>query len=358
MAMQSDGRFIVAWASTGEPGDASGYAVVARQFNADGSPVGNRPEVRLSTETVGNQWRPSIACDAAGNYVAVWEQFETGTGSAEISMYRFNADGSQLGTFTGNQRTVGSQEYPAVAVNNSGQFIVAWASDEAEGVSDGSLGKGVAFRIFNLDATTSLVDGGSGVGGENTANTVFQGTQQAPAVAFDDLGRFIIAWESQSSADDDDSDGGVYYRRYALEGTTPLIIAKDASEIRGNVTLASNQIRPQVALGGAGRYLLTWCSFAQDEADGFGVFLRQIPSIGNPDTAEMPVNVITARDQGWAMGGLKARWELARLPLIQREIIGLRGTATIKTAAAPASTQRKYSSPWLLPRWLPKKRVR
>src|SRR5512138_3582043 len=90
-------------------------------------------EVVAQTESVVNttldstQRAPRVAADASGAAVIAW----SGNGPdglnarREILMQRFDSSGLRLGgEVTVNTTTVGDQELPAVAVNNSGSSIV------------------------------------------------------------------------------------------------------------------------------------------------------------------------------------------------------------------------------------------
>jgi hypothetical protein len=64
----SDGRIVVTWQdATGQHGDLSGSAVVAKILNSDGSvPV---PDFLVNTATASDQSAPSVAALAGGGFV-------------------------------------------------------------------------------------------------------------------------------------------------------------------------------------------------------------------------------------------------------------------------------------------------
>src|SRR6185295_13866211 len=63
VAAQSDGSFVVVYASTGQAGPAGtvGQDVYARRYDASGAPLGN--EFLVNTTIVNHQELPSIAMD-------------------------------------------------------------------------------------------------------------------------------------------------------------------------------------------------------------------------------------------------------------------------------------------------------
>ena len=88
IAMDSAGEFVVAWSS---PQDGSGSGIYAQRYNAAGVPQGG--EFRVNTYTTGNQWTPSVAIDADGDFVVAWtDQSQDGT-PYSVYAQRYNAAG-------------------------------------------------------------------------------------------------------------------------------------------------------------------------------------------------------------------------------------------------------------------------
>jgi hypothetical protein len=190
------GGFVVVWESDGQDGDAKG--VFGRRYNASGAPVGI--EFVVNTYTTGDQDDPAIAVDASGDFVVVWTSGGQDGDAKGVFGQRYNALGARAGgEFQVNTHTTADQQNPAVAIDGSGDFVVAW---ESAG-QDGS-GVGVFGRRYD--------SAGSPQGSELQINAYTTSDQAAPAVAAQKLGDFIVTWES---AGQDGSDGGVFARRYA-----------------------------------------------------------------------------------------------------------------------------------------------
>ncbi len=68
VAADASGNFVVVWASNLQ--DGAGYGVYAQRFSADGTAQG--AEFRVNTTTADNQWLPTVAMDASGNFVVTW----------------------------------------------------------------------------------------------------------------------------------------------------------------------------------------------------------------------------------------------------------------------------------------------
>ncbi|MEM6783594.1 MAG: hypothetical protein AAF624_07655 [Bacteroidota bacterium] len=90
VAMDADGDFVIAWMSLGQDGDESG--VFAQRFVADGTPQGN--EFQVSGFTKGDQFGPSVAMDADGDFVIVWEGAYASNSLTDVYAQRYDALGT------------------------------------------------------------------------------------------------------------------------------------------------------------------------------------------------------------------------------------------------------------------------
>lgn len=131
VAMGPGGAFVVAWKSYTD-GDQSG--IQARRFTSGGSPVAS--QFLVNSYTTGVQGDPDVAVDAQGRFVIAWTSNEA-TGDADLESVqarRFAADGSPAGAqFQVNQATTGAQRRPSVATDGDGSFVVAWESETGDG---------------------------------------------------------------------------------------------------------------------------------------------------------------------------------------------------------------------------------
>jgi S-layer family protein len=210
VARAPDGAFVVAWQSYNQEGPGSGYGVYARRYAADGSSLGG--EFRVNTYTTDDQARPSVAVDAAGNFVVAWTEYALRDGSlSSIRAQRFSAGGTALGSeFQVNSYTTGAQYWPQVGMAlDGGAFVVAWT----EYPRDGS-GAGVFGRRFN--------SAGTAIGTEFQANSYITGNQYSGNVAVDTVGNFVLVWNSDAQ---DGSSTGVYAQRYG--GLLPAVLNVD-----------------------------------------------------------------------------------------------------------------------------------
>jgi hypothetical protein len=240
VAMNASGDFVVVWAGAGT-GDAQG--IFAQVFDRNGNAYGGI--IRINNQVLGYQSAPSVAMDAAGNFIVTWTSNGPGADKSYGGIYgrRFNVVGKALtGDFLVNTTTIRRQDVSDVAMNATGSFVVVWQSDG----QDGSMA-GVYGQLFNA--------AGKKVGGEFRANAYTRDKQITPAVAIDSLGRFVVTWASYGQ---DNAGYGVYARRYGANAA-PL-----SGEFLVNQTRANWQVTPDVAMASDGRFVVTWASCGQD----------------------------------------------------------------------------------------------
>lgn len=121
VAMSPTGRFVVAWMD-----QRHGASIYARLFDSTGAPRG--PDFRCNdNEEPAYMGYPVVAMDRQGNFVVVWEDNRNRT-HTDIYAQRFDADGNRLGiNFCVNEDPTESDQYsPSVAMDAQGRFIILW----------------------------------------------------------------------------------------------------------------------------------------------------------------------------------------------------------------------------------------
>jgi large repetitive protein len=305
VAVADDGSFVVVWTSDGQ--DGSGKGVYGQRLAADGTAIGG--EFRVNVMTAGDQMSPSVAADATGNFVVVWQSKDQDGEGWGVFARRYAANGTALGgEFLVNTTTAKDQSAPVVAMADAGSFIVAWQSVRQDGSNWGvfaqrfdadGVAAGSEFRVstitykdqampaiaadsagnfvvawqskdidynddrFGIYAQRYFADG-SALGSQFLVNTRTPGDQTAPAVAMDNAGNFVIVWQSKGQ-DLKDDPAGIYAQRYTNTG------ARQGGEFRVNTTVADAQTAPALAMSNTGRMLVVWTSDKQDGA-GLGVY--------------------------------------------------------------------------------------
>jgi hypothetical protein len=274
VAMDAKGDYVVAWADQG----STGWNVYAQRFSATGTAVGT--VFQVNTTTTSDQTEPTVAMDAAGDFVVAW-QGKGGTGW-DIYARRVNAAGvAQGGQFLVNTTTIGDQMYPGVAMDGNGDFVVTWQSQG----QDGS-GWGVYAQRYNA--------AGVAQGGEFRVNTTTAGDQEYSRIGMNPNGDFVITWSSQGQ---DGSGWGVYAQRYNAAGVA------QGGEFRVNATTAGDQMYSSVGLDANGNIVIVWQSYGQD-GGGWGIYGQRYNAAGVAQGGEFQVNTTTVGDSEFAGVGV------------------------------------------------------
>jgi len=91
-------------------------------------------EFQVNTYTKRQQWYPAIAMNESGNFVIAWESEKQDQSQGGVFARRFNKNGKPLGTeFQVNSYSKGNQGSPSVAMEKGGNFVIAWESWEQDG---------------------------------------------------------------------------------------------------------------------------------------------------------------------------------------------------------------------------------
>jgi hypothetical protein len=275
-AMDSAGNFVVVWQTLGQ--DGSNQGVFARRYDAMGGELGG--EFQINTRTTGQQNFPEVATDADGDFVVVWQSYLQDDESAYqpgVFGQRFASSGAPLGgEFLVNSYTSGPQTFPKVAMDADGDFVVVWESGH-DGAPNG---------IFGQRFTSA----GARQGAEFLVNAFTSSNQSSPAVAMDDAGRFVVAFRSPG----DGAVFGIFARRFDTAGTAL------GTEFRVSTytTSGTPQAYPAVAADGDGDFVVVWFTPGQDDGGGQGgVFGQRFDSSGAPQGVEFQVNSYTEAQQ-------------------------------------------------------------
>src|SRR5438874_2365101 len=128
VASDANGNFVVVWESDGQ--DGSGYGVFAKRFDAAGNPL--TAEFRVNSYTTDAQLTPAIAADADGNFVVAWTSVAQDGDSLGVFAQRYDAAGAPVGTEVRvNSYTTGPQLSPSVGGSAHVDFVFGqrWVLD-------------------------------------------------------------------------------------------------------------------------------------------------------------------------------------------------------------------------------------
>lgn len=144
VAVDGTGKFLVVWSSGDQ--DGSGYGVFGQRYDASGTPAGG--EFQANQYTTQGQERPAVAMDDSGSFLVTWDSFQDPLSNAVLGR-RFTAAGLPAGSeFLVNTYTPYSQTHTAAAADSAGNFVVIWDSSLQDGSDYGVFGKRLTTLLF------------------------------------------------------------------------------------------------------------------------------------------------------------------------------------------------------------------
>jgi hypothetical protein len=237
VGIDSLGRFVVAWQSWGQDGD--GFGIYARLFDSLGNPLGT--EFRVNTYISGDQIQPAVAMEETGEFVVVWTSSAQDGDQSGVYAQRFDRTGAPLGQeFQVNVSSLARQEHPDVSKDALGNYVVCW-----QRYAFNQEGYAVYARTF--DQTAQLK------GPEFQVHEPSPGWQVFPSVDCDILGNFLIAWQDRS---EDGIGFDVMARTFDSNGQA------QGPAFRVNAVGAGRQYTPATIMLGLTDYFISWQSRA------------------------------------------------------------------------------------------------
>ncbi|MGV3525073.1 MAG: hypothetical protein ACO1RX_12655 [Candidatus Sericytochromatia bacterium] len=270
VAMDDAGNYVVVWISTEQVGVAG---VFGQRFDRFGAPQGS--EFHVNTFTSGVIVETDVAMDADGDFVVTWPGYNESDTTFGVYAQRYDSSGQNLGAeIQVNSYTTNNQLAAAVAMADTGAFVISWQSKNEDGDD-----YGVYARRFHANGDAADLP--------FRVNAYTTSAQSEPTVAMDSDGDFVIAWQSNNQYD---PYYGIYARRYDSQGNAL------SEDIHINTYTTNWQSEPDIAMDATGDFSLAWTSTNQDGSDR-GIVARRFNSDGSAKGAEFAVNTITDDDQ-------------------------------------------------------------
>ena len=122
----ADGSYVVAWTSSNEDGNS--WGIYAQRYKPDHSKNGN--PFRVNTYIISTQYQPKVGSHSDGRFAVAWQS--SGQDGAENGVFaqRYNADGTPAGNeFQANVFTSYSQHQPDVVVLPNGNTVIVWTGN-------------------------------------------------------------------------------------------------------------------------------------------------------------------------------------------------------------------------------------
>jgi len=204
LAVDGQGIATVVWSlGNGDPGSRDYSDIHARRFSSNGLPISQ--EFVVNTKIRGTQFAPSVAADASGDFVVVWQSQFPGGLLRSIFGQRFSKTGEKIGPeFRVNENRAEKDFVPAVAMDYNGNFVVAWESFSPARPDCIQ----IRARLYRRNGTPA--------GPEFPAAPGDAGCGEQPKVAFGPNGIFAIAWQVELGfSTDTGADFDVYAARFS-----------------------------------------------------------------------------------------------------------------------------------------------
>jgi hypothetical protein len=313
VAVDSTGAFLIVWNDAGLDGNGSG--IFAKRYTNQGTPIGAfNIEFQLNTYTTGAQYGPAVAAIGTGTYVVAWTSTGQDNSGNEVYAQRWGTTGMLGAEFRVNTETFASQAYPAVAVDGTGNFVIAWRDDGyvgAQRFSSAGARQGAAYRTGSGQASLVTVARSSGgdfviawfdgadysnvhgqrysatgapAGAEFVLNN-FGGTDYTrPITSAWGPNGFVVAWGLEGASA---GQYNVWAARFSPAGA-PIGV-----EYRLN-TLTGNARDPEIAMDSTGAFVVAWTAYPGATLEAFA---RRFTAAGAPIGAEFRVNTYTTGNQ-------------------------------------------------------------
>jgi hypothetical protein len=290
VATAANGNYVVVWNSAVN----GAYDVVGQLFNATKTPLGTE----FIVSTLANaQSRPDVAMDAAGDFVVVWSgagtQTNTSTNTSDVFAQVYNFDGNAVGaTIQVNTYDPGVQNQARVAMDaTDGEFVVAWTSYGQRNPANENT-TDIYYREFQLNGTAE----GATATVEQPVNDASLYAQSLPDVAMDASGDFVIVWDAATQSSNTVTIAGRYY---SANGPTKgseltlnaLPVEQSFTDVNGffggNSPADLWATGPRVSMQPAtGNFVATWANYQSATTNGYNVFERRFQA---PATGATPV---------------------------------------------------------------------
>ena len=225
--------------------------------------------------------------DSDGDFVITWHsKVQDGSGSG-IYAKRFNASGvAQGGEFRVNTYTTSGQRLPSIAIDNDGDFVIAW---QGEGLGDNSGIYAQRFQMTICDPpsnpmTSNVMETSADLSWDTEPNaenyevqyrvlgttTWTSETTATNSLSLTGLIKgFIYEWQVKAICNTAASFGSVFSN--LVNFTTDIAVG---SEFQVNTYTTSGQTNVQGAMDSDGDFVVVWQSDGQDGSQN-GIFAQR-----------------------------------------------------------------------------------
>lgn len=198
--------------------------------------------IKVNQYSLYNQQFPKVAVDKDGDFVIVWQSYFQGGAGTDVYAQRFNSEGKKIrNEFRLHSDVKFNQLTPDVAMRDDGSFAVTWVSEE--GVMKGGVTtyfKNIFIKFFNKY--------GRKLNEEQIVNTNDYELNTNPVIAVDSSGETMVAWQAFNNGNWD-----IYAQSFDAKG-----IARSSRNTLVNFNTINDQTHPSITATSSGNFLVVW----------------------------------------------------------------------------------------------------
>jgi trimeric autotransporter adhesin len=213
---------VIAWESNLQDGNLTG--IYFRKFDAALSVAS--AETAVNTVTLGNQSRPSVDMNSAGDFVIAWQSQNVDSNGTAVVFQRYDATGTAVGANArANTAQIGNQDRSNVALADDGTFIVTWVSNGQDSVGT----QGTYGQAFKANGTAD--------GNEFLINTTVLNAQSQMSLAYNG-DKAVAVWSGDGAVAGNVDIDGVFMQRFVRPNVLVTSIATTTSETGTSATFS------------------------------------------------------------------------------------------------------------------------
>ncbi|MFN8576156.1 MAG: hypothetical protein U0354_04805 [Candidatus Sericytochromatia bacterium] len=319
VGMDSSGNYVIVWEGSGN-GDSDG--IFGQKFSNNGDPIGS--EFKINTYTINKQYNPKIAMNESGNFVVTWVSTLQDGSYDGIYAQRYNSLGQFVGNeFRVNDYTTNSQKSPAIAINNSGEFIITWErynfieptldSFQLEPFQpiDSYTNNKTNIYAKKYDSFGQAIDSEFLVNNNNNYPENIKDSEKVPSVGIDGGGNFVVTWINIRNE----------YTNPEYETNMPKLINSYTSinakkfnsnlnpigekfQVNSNISTTTNYLsdvwrlgKPTIAMNSLGNFVISW-NYGDLSFYGTNVYVKKYASTLQVLKDEFKVSVYDIYSRG------------------------------------------------------------
>ncbi|MEM9409871.1 MAG: DUF4347 domain-containing protein, partial [Planctomycetota bacterium] len=205
VAIDSRGNFVVAWEGEGAIDD---QGIFAKRFDAAGAVIQDTFLVNSIDTASLSQGNVDVAMNDSGQFAIAWDTFTSNDQESTVYARWFDQDGAGNPEFIVDSLDGFVYQDPSISINSSGNFVVSYTSDVDQDLKDtpdsttGFIGREFQSEVLlkNFAVNDQVV---TQVGNNQPANQTSSGSQHSSSVTLLDNNQVAVVWQGEGYALDE-----------------------------------------------------------------------------------------------------------------------------------------------------------